>query len=316
MVSGRPIVVIVGPTASGKSELAQILAEKLNGEVISADSMQIYKHLNIGTGKLKKGERRVPHFGLDMVEPNEPYSAALFQEYARGCVQDIRSRNRQPILCGGTGFYVKSVIDDYNFSEGNQQDNAIREHFQKRSQDLTNEELWLELKKVDEDSASHIEVNDVKRVIRALELNARGESYAQNKAKLKDIPEFLPSVWIGLKVDPDILAKRISCRVDKMIDEGLVEEVQSLISMGFKDALCSPKAIGYREIIEHLDGKKSLEQAICDIKTNSRRYAKRQRTWFRSEPRIHWIEANIPNFDEIASESLTIVSTAFRQYIT
>ena len=311
MVSGRPIVVIVGPTASGKSELAQILAETLNGEVISADSMQIYKHLNIGTGKLKEGERRVPHFGLDIVEPNEPYSAALFQEYARGCIEDIRSRNHQPILCGGTGFYIKSVIDDYNFSEGNQQENAVREHFQRIAENLTNEELWLELKKLDEESASEIEVNDVKRVIRALELNARGESYAQNKAKLKDISEFLPSVWIGLKVDRDVLAKRISKRVDKMIEEGLVDEVKNLISMGFRDALCSPKAIGYREIIEHLDGKKTLEQAICDIKTNSRRYAKRQRTWFRSEARIHWVDANIPNFDEIASESLSIVSEGF-----
>ena len=306
MVSPRKVIVIVGPTASGKSELAQCIAEKMDGEVISADSMQIYKHLNIGTGKLKLGERRVPHYGLDIVEPNEPYSAALFQTYARDKVSDIQAKGKQPILCGGTGFYVKSVIDDYNFSHGCQECNPIREHFQAMSDTMTNAELWESLRQVDPASAAEIEVNDVKRVVRALELHARGESYAENKAKIKQIPEFLPSIWIGLKVDPTILAERISKRVDAMIEEGLVDEVKSLVDAGFKDALCSPKAIGYREIIDYMDGKKSLEQAVADIKTNSRRYGKRQRTWFRSEARIHWIEANIPDFEKIASEALRI----------
>ena len=311
MVSARRVVVIVGPTASGKSELAQRMAEHLDGEVVSADSMQIYKHLDIGTGKVTKGERRVPHYGLDIVEPNEPYSAALFQTYARNVVSDIQKRNKQPILCGGTGFYVKSVIDDYNFSDGDQENNPIREHFQQMAKNMSNFELWNELKKLDSFSADEIEVNDVKRVIRALELNARGESYAKNKAKLKEIPEFLPSVWIGLQVDPEVLAKRISDRVDKMVEDGLVDEVRGLVDAGFKSALCSPKAIGYREIIDYLDGKKSLEQAITDIKTNSRRYGKRQRTWFRSEARIHWIDANIPDFDKMLSEALRIASSEF-----
>lgn len=305
----KKVIVIVGPTASGKSELAQRIAGAMDGEVVSADSMQIYRGLDIGTGKLKEGERRVPHYGLDIADPGEPYSASLFQTYARDCINSIDSRGKQPILCGGTGFYVKSVIDDYNFSDGEQTDNEIRQRFQDEARELTNEELWQHLKEVDSKSADVIEVNDVKRVIRALELNARGESYAQNKEKLKTIPEFLPSVWIGLKVDPDILAERISNRVDKMIEDGLVEEVKHLVDDGFKEALCSPKAIGYREIIEHLDGKISLSKAIENIKTNSRRYGKRQRTWFRSEARIHWIEANIPNFDKISSESIRIASS-------
>ena len=306
MVSSRRVIVIVGPTASGKSELAQRMAENLNGEVVSADSMQIYKHLNIGTGKVTKGERRVPHYGLDIIEPNQSYSAALFQDYARKAVSDIVSRRKQPILCGGTGFYVKSTIDDYNFSDGCQEDNEVRQRFQTMASTMSNHELWEELNKVDTISASEIEPNDVKRVIRALELNARGESYAENKAKLKHIQEFLPSVWIGLRVDPNILATRISDRVDKMIEDGLVEEVRGLVDAGFKSALCSPKAIGYREIVDYLDGKKSLEQAIADIKTNSRRYGKRQRTWFRSEARIHWIDANIPDFDLITKQAISI----------
>lgn len=311
MVSSRKVIVIVGATASGKSELAQRMAEKLDGEVISADSMQIYRGLNIGTGKLKEGERRVPHFGLDIIEPNSPFSVAMFQTYARNCINDIESRNKQPILCGGTGFYVKSVIDDYNFSGGNQTDNPIRQHFQKMSENLSNDALWRKLEEVDETSAHQIEVNDVKRVIRALELNSRGESYAENRSNLKNICELIPSVWIGLKVDADVLATRISNRVDSMIEDGLVGEVRHLLDLGFRDALCSPKAIGYREIIDYLDGKITLDQAIFDIKTNSRRYGKRQRTWFRSEARIHWIEANIPNFDRIASEAIRIARSKF-----
>ncbi len=306
----KKVIVIVGPTASGKSELAQRIAEKLDGEVVSADSMQIYRGLDIGTGKLKEGERRVPHYGLDIADPGQPYSASLFQAYARRCLKSIDSRGKQPILCGGTGFYVKSVIDDYNFSEGEQTNNEIRQHFQKMADKMSNQELWNHLKALDSKSADVIEVNDVKRVIRALELHERGESYAENKQNLKNIPEFLPSVWIGLKVDPDVLAKRISDRVDKMIEDGLVNEVKHLCEAGFKDSLCSPKAIGYREIIDHFDGKITLSEAIENIKTNSRRYGKRQRTWFRSEARIHWIEANIPNFDKIASESLRIASSA------
>ena len=307
----KKVIVIVGPTASGKSELAQRMAEVLDGEVISADSMQIYRGLDIGTGKLKEGERRVPHFGIDILDPGLPYSAALFQDYARKCISDIESRGKQPILCGGTGFYIKSVIDDYSFSDGEQKDNPIRQQFEEMSKKMSNKELWEALREVDTKSAEVIEVNDVKRVIRALELNAREESYAENKERLQTIPELIPSIWIGLKVDPEILAKRISDRVDKMIEDGLVEEVEGLLDSGFRDALCSPKAIGYKEIIEYLDGKCTLSQAIEDIKTNSRRYGKRQRTWFRSEARIHWIEANIPNFDKIASESLRIASEQF-----
>ncbi len=304
----QKVFVIVGPTASGKSELAQCICEKLDGEVISADSMQIYRGLDIGTGKVLPDEMRVPHCGIDIVEPGMTYSAALFQEYARNCIQDIQSRGKTAVLCGGTGFYIRSVIDDYDFSEGEQDSNPIREKYQIISESKSNMEMWELLKSKDEKSASVIEPNDLKRVIRALELFERGESYAKNREGLKNIPEKIPSVWIGLNVDRDILAQRISARVDKMVENGLVDEVKSLVDDGFRDALCSPKAIGYREIIDYLDGNITLEQAVKNIKTNSRRYAKRQRTWFRAEKRINWIDADIPDFDSLTKESLTIIN--------
>ncbi|MDO4842604.1 MAG: tRNA (adenosine(37)-N6)-dimethylallyltransferase MiaA [Phoenicibacter congonensis] len=299
---------MVGPTASGKSELAQRICEEQNGEVISADSMQIYRGLDIGTGKVLTHEMRVTHHGIDIVDPGVTYSAALFQNYARNCIEDIQTRGKTAVLCGGTGFYVRSVIDDYDFSEGEQDNNPVRAKYQAIAESKSNMEMWELLKANDEESASVIEPNDVKRVIRALELFERGESYAKNREELKNIPEKIPSVWLGLKVDRDILAKRISNRVDKMVEDGLVDEVKSLLDSGFREALCSPKAIGYREIIDYLDGNITLERAIENIKTNSRRYAKRQRTWFRAEKRINWIDADVPDFDSLTKESLSIIN--------
>lgn len=301
------VVVIVGPTASGKSELAQRIAEEIDGEVISADSMQIYRGLDIGTGKVTASEQRVLHYGIDLIEPGESYSAALYQEYARRSIDKIKSRGKTPILCGGTGFYVRAVIDDYDFSEGNQEENPLREEIQNETSNLSNQAVWELLNDLDSTSASVIEPNDRKRVIRAIELYKRGESYAKNKDSLKNIPEKIDSVWIGLKVDREILANRISNRVDNMISSGLVEEVKSLCNVGFREALCSPKAIGYKEIIEYLDGKITLDQAVINIKTNSRRYAKRQRTWFRAEKRINWLNADILDFDSLLLQSLEII---------
>lgn len=288
------VIVVAGPTASGKSELAQQIAQELDGEIISADSMQIYRGMNIGTGKVMPDEMRVAHWGIDIKDPGEPFSAALFQNYARECISDIQARGKVAILCGGTGFYLRAAIDDYDFSEGEQEDNPVRRKFEELADEISKHELWEQLQAVDADSATVIEPNDTKRVIRALELHERGESYAKNKESLASIKELIPSYWLGLQVDRDILANRISDRVDAMVAAGLVDEVKGLLDEGFRDALCAPKAIGYREIVDYLDGKTTLAQAIADIKTNTRRYAKRQRTWFRAEKRINWVDFNDP----------------------
>ena len=307
MITDKTIV-IAGPTASGKSEIAQCIAEKIDGEVISADSMQIYRGLDIGTGKVRQGEMRVVHHMLSFVDPNEPYSAALFQVQSREKISEIKQRGHVPILAGGTGFYIRAAIDDYDFSEGEQVENPIRSRFEEIAKFEGRDALWKMLAKRDEKSAAVIEKNDVKRVIRALELNARGESYFDNKEKLSDIKELIPSIWIGLAVKRDILAHRISMRVDKMIEDGLVDEVKALLDQGFRDALCSAKAIGYKEIVQYLDGKITLDEATLNIKTNTRRYAKRQRTWFRAEKRIHWISADEFDVPYISSQALDIIA--------
>lgn len=176
-----PVICIVGPTSSGKSELAQHIARYIGGEVVSADSMQIYKGMDIGTGKLLPHEQIVKHWGLDLVEIGEPYSAALFQAYARDCFADIDSRGLRSVLCGGTGFYIRAAIDDYHFPEGEQVDNPVREHFQAFLNENGSQALWDALYETDRDSAELIAVADSKRVIRAFELLATGESYAAQK---------------------------------------------------------------------------------------------------------------------------------------
>lgn len=302
------VVVIVGPTASGKTALAQALALRIDGEVVSADSMQVYTGLDIGTGKLAPEDRLVPHHGFDIANPNEPYSAALFQEYARNCFAGIFSRGKKPILCGGTGFYVRAAIDDYDFPKGEQVGNPVREKCLAFANAQGAQALWEELLCRDAESAAIIPPNDVKRVTRAFELLSDGTSYAAQKANLVSIPEKIPSAWIGLKVDPTILCERIDARVDEMFENGLVNEVRGLLDRGLREAITAQQAIGYKEVVAALDGKQSLEEAKEQIKVATRRYAKRQRTWFRKEKRIHWIDADSLDMKAMLSSSLDVLS--------
>ncbi len=302
-----PIICIVGPTASGKSALAQEVSLALGGEVVSADSMQVYRGMDIGTGKVAPAERKVAHYGLDLVNPGEPFSAALFQSYARSCFSDIDARGMRVVLCGGTGFYVRAAIDDYRFPEGEQVGNEVRERYSAIARDEGAHALWLRLFEVDPQSASVIPENDVKRVVRAFELLEVGESYAAQKEKLANLEQLYPAVFIGLEVDPAVLIKRIDARVDDMVAHGLVEEVCSLLHAGFREGITAPQAIGYKEIVAALDGKCSLDEAIEQIKIATRRYAKRQRTWFRKDRRVNWIEANTLNVDDLTSRALSVV---------
>ena len=299
----RPVICVVGPTASGKTDVAQLLAQNLGGEVVSADSMQIYRGMDIGTGKLPEEERLVPHFGFDLVNPGEPYSAAVYQQYARECFSDIDKRRKRALLVGGTGLYVRAAIDAYDFPKGEQVDNPVREKWTAYYEDNGADELWERLRERDPESASVIHPNNVRRVIRAFELLEEGTTYAIQKENLASIPQAVPAKFIGLAVDPEILNKRIERRVGNMIECGLVCEVERLLDKGFRQGITAPQAIGYKEIVSALDGDISLDEAIEQIKTATRRYAKRQRTWFRKDTRIAWIDADSGNAEAIATQA-------------
>lgn len=304
-----PVVCIVGPTASGKTDVAQLVAKAIDGEVVSADSMQVYTGMDIGTGKLPVEQRIVAHHGFDLVDPGEPFSAALFQDYARSCFRDIDTRGKRSVLAGGTGFYVRAAIDAYEFPEGEQVGNPVRDRWNAFAQQQGNEALWNELRAVDEKSAAVIPPADVKRVVRAFELLAEGKSYADQKEKLAHIQQLVPAVFFGLAVDPGILRNRIRARVDRMVDTGLVDEVRGLLQSGFRDGVTAPSAIGYKEVVSALDGDISLDEAIESIKVATCRYAKRQRTWFRKDSRIQWLCADSGDTESLAAEVLAALDT-------
>lgn len=292
----RPVIAIVGPTASGKSELAQSVASRLDGEVVSADSMQIYRSMNIGTAKVLPDERLVPHHLIDIVDPGESYSAQLFQNQARAAFCDIYNRDKVPILCGGTGFYVQAALEEMNFPSGEQDDNSLRESYESFRVQHGNEALWSILNDKDQRSAELIHPNNFKRVIRALEMNAKGVSYADQVENIKTLPEAVWSLRFFLQVDPEVLGKRIDRRVDQMREAGLVDEVDALLDQGFASALTAPQAIGYKEIIAAKRGEISLDEAFRQIKTATKRYAKRQRSWFRRDKRLTVLDAeNLTN---------------------
>lgn len=305
----RPVIAIVGPTASGKSEIAQRLCELLDGEVVSADSMQVYKGMDIGTGKVPRQCRRVKHHGLDLVSPNEPYSAALYQAYARECFCDIDARSKRSVLCGGTGFYVRAALDDYSFPPGNQEANPVRACYTQIAEEKGGQAVWNILKEKDPDSANIIHINNVRKTIRALELLASGTSYSEQLQKLAILPQAVPARFVGLRVDPQNLNSCIDERIDEMINSGLIEEVKLLLNSGFRESITAPQAIGYREIVAALDESCSLEQAISNIKIATHRYAKRQRTWFRKDTRIRWIDVNPHDIDEAVSLAVSTLDT-------
>ena len=287
-----PVACIVGPTASGKTDLAQAVALALGGEVVSADSMQVYRGMDIGTGKIPLAERLVPHHGLDLVDPGQPFSAALFQRYARDRFREIGARGPRPVLAGGTGFYVRAAIDGYEFPAGEQVDNPVRKRCARIAEQEGAEALWRMLSERDPASAAIIPAADVKRVARAFELLDEGCSYAEQRARLSTIPQVVPALFVGLAVDPDVLRARIDARVDAMVEAGLVDEVAGLLERGFREGVTAPQAIGYKEIAAALDGEATLSEAVRRIKVATHRYAKRQRTWFRKDARIRWIDAN------------------------
>lgn len=297
-----PVVCIVGPTASGKSALAQEVACRIGAEVVSADSMQVYKGMDIGTGKVLPSDRRVLHHGLDLVNPGEPYSAALFQRYSRQRFLDIEARGKRNVMAGGTGLYVRAAIDGYDFPQGEQVENPVRVHWMAFAEKNGAQALWEELEKRDPRSAAELHPNNIRRVVRAFELLEAGTTYAEQHSNLALIKQAVPARFFGLSIDPELLKQRISERVDEMFSSGLVEEVKYLLNLGFRKGVTAPQAIGYKEVVAALDGRTTMDEARESIKQATRRYAKRQRTWFRKDARITWLQADGKTAVQLADE--------------
>lgn len=287
-------ICIVGPTASGKSDLADRVGLRLEVPVISVDAMQVYRGMDIGTAKVPVDQRKVELYMVDVADVDENYSVQLFQDDARKIIDDLFAQNRPAVLCGGTGLYLNAVIDEMDFVAGNQMSDyrcQLEDYLETKGKD----ELYKLLEDKDQASAALIHPNNTRRVIRALEMLHEGKSYAeQHKGLYKRTPHY-DSIIFGLYRSRENLYKRIDMRVDQMFDMGLVDEVQGLKDRGLLESLTSKQAIGYKEVLEALDGKISMDEACERIKINTRHYAKRQMTWFKKDERIHWI-----NLDEVS----------------
>ena len=284
-----PVISITGPTAVGKSAVADELAVRLGSEVISADAMQVYRGMDIGTAKTPLAERRVPLHLVDVVEPSEAYSAALYQRTARSVIDSMLQAGRTPILCGGTGLYLDAALDDMHFPRGEVSDGR-RSEYQQLADEIGAERLYELLAQRDPASAACIHPNNTRRVIRALEMCDEGVSYAEQRAGFQAPKVMYDAHRFVLTMERDALYRRIDERVDAMMGRGLLDEVRVLVEQGVADALTSRQAIGYKELIQHLEGALTLHEAVELIKQRSRRYAKRQLSWCRRDARNTWID--------------------------
>ena len=294
MEQKQKLIVLIGPTAVGKTKLSIELAKQFNGEIISGDSMQIYKAMDIGTAKITPDEMAgVPHHLIDIKEPDEGFSTAEFQELVRKKIEDISSRGKLPMIVGGTGLYIQSVIYDYHFTDA-PSDPTFRSQLEKQAEERGPDILHEELKKADPESASRIHPNNVRRVIRALEIiHCTGKTAGELQEHQS--PELLfDTALIGLTMDREQLYNRINMRVELMIHQGLLDEVKYFYDKGLRDCQ-SIQAIGYKELYEYFDGKISLDEAVENLKQNSRRYAKRQLTWFRNKMNVEWFDMSGSN---------------------
>ena len=287
----KPMVVLTGPTAVGKTELSIQLAQKLDGEIISADSMQIYQKMDIGTAKIRKEEMDgIPHHLIDVLDPSEEFNVARFQEMAKEALAGIYRRERIPLIVGGTGFYIQGLLCDIDFTK-EEQDFRYRENLQKKAKEEGAQAIHKMLQAVDPASAQKIHPNNIKRVIRALEfyhLNGRKISEHNEQESRKESPYRF--AYFVLNQNRTTLYERINHRVDLMLEAGLVEEVRRLKEAGYGKNLVSMQGIGYKEVLDYLDGKMTLEETADQIKKDTRHFAKRQLTWFGREKEVIMID--------------------------
>ena len=300
------IVVIVGPTASGKTALSVALAKKLRGEVISADSMQIYRGMDVGTAKVTPEEMDgIPHHMIDVADPAASFSAARFVEMADPILRDILSRGKTAVIAGGTGLYVDALIQGRAFAPCPA--TGKREALEAEADLMGMEHMLDRLRQVDPDSAARLHLSDRKRILRALEVyEETGRTITAHNLETQKVPPRYDPVWLGLSfADRAALYRRIDRRVDLMLEHGLLEEIRSLLDRGVPRTATALQAIGYKEFLPVLEGKRTPEEAAEEVKRGSRRYAKRQLTWFRRNEKIHWIlQRDPPDPEAVAAEAL------------
>jgi len=299
----QKLIVVAGPTASGKTGLAIEIAKAINGEIVGADSMQIYKYMDIGAAKPTATERKLAvHHMIDFLEPDEEYSVADYTEQAHKVIEEIASRGNVPVMCGGTGLYINSVVDDVTFGE-------IDTNYEMRAEleELANregaEKLLEILAEFDEESAKKLHPNNLRRIIRAIEFyRTTGIPISEHQRMTKERESRYEPLMLCVNWDREVLYERINTRVDIMLEEGLLEEVKGLMERGYTKELNSMKGIGYKEVMDYLNGAISYEEMVETVKQSSRRYAKRQLTWFRRDERIKWLSA-----DNAIAEAMELV---------
>lgn len=295
----KPLIILTGPTAVGKTKLSIELAKAVNGEIISADSMQVYKHMDIGSAKIKKEEMcGVPHHLIDVLEPDEEFHVVRFQEMAKQAMEEIYAKGKVPILAGGTGFYIQAVVKDIDFSKETEK-SPVREELEKLAEEKGCEYLHERLQQVDPKSAEKIHANNVKRVIRALEyfeLTGKPISLHNEEEAAKESPYNV--AYFVLNDVRERLYERIDARVDAMLQEGLVEEVFGLAKKGYTKDMVSMQGLGYKEILSYLDGSYTLDEAVYILKRDTRHFAKRQLTWFKREKDVIWVNKQDFHYEE------------------
>lgn len=295
----KPLIILTGPTAVGKTKASIGLAKAIGGEIISADSMQVYRHMDIGSAKITKEEMAdVPHYLIDVLEPEEEFHVVRFQQMAKAAMTDIYSRGKIPIIVGGTGFYIQALLYDIDFTE-NEGDSVYREKLEALAKEKGAAYLHGQLAMVDPKAAEEIHANNIKRVIRALEFyHQTGQKISEHNERERQKESPYQFCYFVLNDRRECLYERIDQRVDQMIRNSLVQEVQTLKERGCTKQMVSMQGLGYKEIFSYLEGDCSLEEAVYIIKRDTRHFAKRQLTWFKRERDVIWVQKDELNYDD------------------
>jgi tRNA dimethylallyltransferase len=303
------LVAVVGPTAVGKSRLGISIAKRFNGEIVNADSRQIYKYMDIGTAKPGRAEREeIGHHMLDIILPDQPYNLALYQESACKCIGDIQGAGRLPVLVGGSGQYVWSVLEGWRIPAV-APDPVFRESMERRAESESVNSLYRELEKIDPASAARISPNNLRRIVRALEIYHKGGILPSSLREKRGLP--YPVLIIGLTAGREHLYSLIDGRVERMVEAGLVEEVKNLLDMGYHSGLASMSSLGYRQMADHLGGKMGLQEAVQTIRYETHRFARNQYAWFRSsDGRIEWFDTDDGPADKAMEATLHFLETS------
>lgn len=286
----EPLVILTGPTAVGKTKLSIALAKAIGGEIISADSMQVYRHMDIGSAKIRLEEMEgIPHYLVDVLEPWEEFHVVRFQQMAKEAMKKIREHGHIPILVGGTGFYIQAIVKDIDFTEN--EASPYREELTRLAEEKGADFLYEKLQKVDPKSAQIIHAHNVKRIIRALEFyQMTGKKISEHNKEQREKSSPYQFAYFVLQDERAKLYKRIEARIDEMLQDGLIEEVTALKEMGLKRGMVSMQGLGYKEILAYLDGECTLEEAVEILKQDTRHFAKRQITWFKREEEVIWLD--------------------------